>query len=185
MWAAADATLTHITILAGAYPADYGEGVHKQFGALRLRNSIIAGNWEASSDCSGDLDEASGNLIKDWTCGAEIGGDPNLGYRGNMAPLDSSPALDAGDRRYCLGSDKSGVKRPHGGGCDIGAFESTTAIPAPTPIPVCTLADHIKSANTNTAIGACPAGTNHDVITLTGRLNPQGGAAANHGHDHD
>ncbi|MYD09199.1 MAG: hypothetical protein F4X02_04060 [Chloroflexi bacterium] len=162
-----NATLTHITILAGAYPADYGEGVHKQFGALRLRNSIIAGNWEASSDCSGDLDEASGNLIKDWTCGAETGGDPKLGYRGNMAPLDGSPALDAGDRRYCLPSDKNGVKRPHGGGCDIGAFESTTAIPAPTPLPVCTLADHIRSANTNTAVGACPAGTSHDVITLT------------------
>ena len=164
------ATLTHVTILAGAYPADYGEGVHKQFGALRLRNSIIAGNWDAASDCSGDLDEASGNLINDWSCGAAIGGDPNLGYRGNMAPLDGSPALDAGDRRYCVPRDKIGVKRPHGGGCDIGAYESTTAIPAPTPIPVCSLRDHIKSANSNTAVGACPAGTSHDVITLTADL---------------
>ena len=32
---------------------------------------------------------------------------------------------------------------------------------------VCTLADHIRSANTNTAVGFCPAGTSHDVITLT------------------
>ena len=32
---------------------------------------------------------------------------------------------------------------------------------------VCTLADHITSANTNTAIGFCPAGTSHDVITIT------------------
>ena len=161
------ATLTHVTILAGSYPADFGEGVHKQFGALRLRNSIIAGNWEASSDCSGDLDEASGNLIKDWSCGADLGGDPDLGHFGDLAPLDGSAALDAGDRRYCLASDKIGTRRPHGGGCDIGAYESTTAIPGPTPIPVCTLADRIKSANTNRAVGVCPAGTSHDVITLT------------------
>ena len=31
---------------------------------------------------------------------------------------------------------------------------------------VCTLADHIRSANTNTAVGFCPAGTSHDVITI-------------------
>ncbi len=32
---------------------------------------------------------------------------------------------------------------------------------------VCTLADHIRSANTNTAVGFCPAGTSHDIITIT------------------
>ena len=35
---------------------------------------------------------------------------------------------------------------------------------------VCTLADHIRSANTNTAVGFCPAGTSHDIITLTGDI---------------
>ena len=161
------ATLTHVTILAGNYPAHSGEGLHKQFGTLRLRNSIIAGNWDQIEDCSGELDETSGNLIKDWSCGAELGGNPNLGYIGGLAPLDGSPALDAGDRRYCLASDMIGTRRPHGGGCDIGAYESTTAMPAPTPIPVCTLSDRIKSANTNRAVGVCPAGTSHDVISLT------------------
>ncbi len=38
---------------------------------------------------------------------------------------------------------------------------------APASASVCTLADHIKSANTNTAIGFCPAGTSHDIITIT------------------
>ena len=97
------ATLTHVTILAGSYPAVQGEGLHNQFGRLRLRNSIVVGNWAAVEDCSGDLVEASGNLIQDWTCGAEIGGNPNLAYPGDLAPLDGSPALDAGDPRYCLG----------------------------------------------------------------------------------
>ena len=38
---------------------------------------------------------------------------------------------------------------------------------APALASVCTLADHIKSANTNTAVGFCPAGTSHDIITIT------------------
>ncbi len=36
----------------------------------------------------------------------------------------------------------------------------------PALASVCTLADHIRSANTNTAVGFCPAGTSHDVITI-------------------
>ena len=36
----------------------------------------------------------------------------------------------------------------------------------PALASVCTLADHIKSANTNTAVGFCPAGTSHDIITI-------------------
>ena len=31
----------------------------------------------------------------------------------------------------------------------------------------CTLADHIRSANSNTSIGGCPQGTSHDIITLS------------------
>ena len=30
----------------------------------------------------------------------------------------------------------------------------------------CSLADHIRSANTNTSVGGCPQGTSHDVITI-------------------
>ena len=31
----------------------------------------------------------------------------------------------------------------------------------------CSLADHIRSANTNTSFGGCPQGTSHDIITIT------------------
>ena len=31
----------------------------------------------------------------------------------------------------------------------------------------CTLADHIRSANSNTSVGGCPRGTSHDIITIT------------------
>ncbi len=38
---------------------------------------------------------------------------------------------------------------------------------APASASVCTLADHIRAANTNRAVGFCPAGTSHDIITIT------------------
>ena len=41
---------------------------------------------------------------------------------------------------------------------------------APVLASVCTLADHIRSANTNTAVGFCPAGASHDVITIADDL---------------
>ena len=39
--------------------------------------------------------------------------------------------------------------------------------PAPALAADCTLADHIRSANTNTSVGGCPAGTSHDVISIS------------------
>jgi len=38
---------------------------------------------------------------------------------------------------------------------------------APALASVCTLADNIRSANTTTAVGFCPAGTSHDIITIS------------------
>ena len=47
------------------------------------------------------------------------------------------------------------------------AIAALYAGPGPPALAsVCTLADHIRSANTNTAVGFCPAGTSHDVITI-------------------
>ena len=46
------------------------------------------------------------------------------------APLDLSPAVDVAVAEYCLETDQLGTPRPQGGGCDIGAIESTTAQPA-------------------------------------------------------
>jgi len=38
--------------------------------------------------------------------------------------------------------------------------------PAAADDRVCVLSDRIKSANTDTALGNCPAGTSHDIITI-------------------
>ena len=49
----------------------------------------------------------------------------------------------------------------------IGLALTFASTAAPAAASVCTLADHIKSANTNTAVGFCAAGTGHDIITIT------------------
>ncbi|MCY3978704.1 MAG: hypothetical protein OXG23_11455 [Chloroflexi bacterium] len=40
----------------------------------------------------------------------------------------------------------------------VAAIAFVAGSAAPALAAVCTLADHIKSANTNTAVGFCPAG---------------------------
>ena len=47
------------------------------------------------------------------------------------------------------------------------AFVLLVAGSAPALATGCALAEHIRSANTNTAVGGCPAGTSHDIITIT------------------
>ena len=44
---------------------------------------------------------------------------------------------------------------------------SAAVVARPARANSCSLADHIRSANTNTSIGGCPQGTNHDIITLS------------------
>ena len=96
-----------------------------------------------------------------------------------IAILDGSPALDSADARFCPETDQLGTSRPQGAGCDIGAFESTTAIPSPTAVPgICPLPDQIIAANTDTALGNCAAGNGADIIhlirdfTLSAKLPP-------------
>ena len=96
-----------------------------------------------------------------------------------IAILDGSPALDSADARFCPETDQLGTSRPQGAGCDIGAFESTTAIPSPTAVPgICPLPDQIIAANSDTAVGNCPAGNGADIIhlirdfTLSAKLPP-------------
>ena len=179
-------TLTHVTIMKN-YAKTAGQGI--SIGAsdrnFNLRNSIVAGTpLRADSPagiCAGPLNENIGNLIADGSCGSMAGGDPMLAEMGGalFPPLDGSPALDAADARHCTETDQIGTSRPQGGGCDIGAIESTTAVPAPRAVPgVCPLPDQIIAANSDRAVGNCPAGNGADTIhlirdlTLSAKLPP-------------
>lgn len=113
--------------------------------------------------------------------------------------LAMSPALNGGSDDYCPPVDQIGTARPQGASCDIGAYEAPsvmglatptdtptgtmtpTVIPTATLTPThtpantatptaCTLALKIIAANTDTATGACPAGSGFDTISLTGNI---------------
>ncbi|MCE2470853.1 MAG: hypothetical protein J4G18_02950 [Anaerolineae bacterium] len=171
-------TLTHVTMVDNrAGREGYSIWVDPSDVNFKLRNSLIvdekAAHREEGISCLGPLNENIGNLIEDGSCASMAGGDPMLaemtGSPAHFPLLDGSPALDSADERFCLDSDQLGTPRPQGGGCDIGAFESTTALPEPPPVvppPPCPLALQISAANTDAPAGGCPAGSGHDVIIL-------------------
>ena len=170
----AETTLTHITLMNNKASQIRGAGIYAEAGLLYLRNSIVAGSG-AGGDCYGRLDDNRGNFSQDGSCATQAGGEPLLvDLTGSPAyqPLqDDSPAVNSADPDFCLETDQVGTARPQGGGCDIGAFESTAAVPAASVRPQasseCTLADQFIAANADAPAGACPAGNGADVISLT------------------
>ena len=171
----AEVTVSHVTMSANhAYVS--GSAISKLEGIVKLYNTIIAG-IDRGQDCVGGLDQMTGVLSNDGTCSHMPSDDLLLDSprsEGAWLPLkDFSPAIDAADPDYCLETDQIGTPRPQGGGCDIGAIESTTALPKPPPIeppPPCPLALRIVAANTDAPAGGCPAGSGHDVIILSGDI---------------
>ena len=174
-------TVTHATF-SGNRARFGGAAINRGDGKLNLRNSIVASTGSVE-DCVGGLDENIGNLSPDRTCGLPLGSDVLLGeLTGSPAyhpPLDLSPAVDVAVAEFCLETDQLGTPRPQGGGCDIGAIESTTAKPAQIEAqPFCPLPDQIIAANTDRPYRACPAGNGADTIylirdfTLSERLQP-------------
>ena len=182
---ASTVTVTHVTMMNNTAAPAGGGAIHRTAGEISLYNSIVGG-VPAAKSCVNGLTEARGNLSQDGTCSLmETRVDPLLGEL-TGAPawfplLDGSPALDTADPEYCLATDQVGTARPHGGGCDVGAIESTTASLAPTPIvppPPCPLADQIIAANTDAPSGGCPAGNGADTITLLQDVTLQEGLPA-------
>ena len=171
-------TLIHVTMVNNFLTNPYSnsgntiarQGLSPGDSKVNLRNSIIDGRGRGQ-DCFGGLDQFSGNLSTDGSCAYERSGAPRLGdLTGSPAYLpllDQSPAVDNADPAFCLERDQIGKARPQGGGCDIGAIESTTAMPAPTATPtMCTLQDQIIAANTDRAYRSCPAGNGADTIYM-------------------
>lgn len=124
-----------------------GGGIHRFTGTVSLRNSIVAGNHDASPagplspDCDGSVASGGHNLIgrSDGcafaaTTGDQVGSsaspiDPQLGpLADNGGPTEThalataSPAKDAGGPD-CEATDQRGAPRSD---CDIGAYELLT-----------------------------------------------------------
>jgi predicted outer membrane repeat protein len=161
--------MTHVTMKDNR--AEWkGGAIVNSGGVVKLRNSVID-SLSQGDDCIGPLDQIVGSLSRDESCGNFRSDDPLLGdLTGEPAwhPLgDGSPAIDAADPAFCPEADQRGVTRPHGGGCDIGALESTTAAPPMPEEPyICPLDEQIVAANTDAPFGTCPAGNGPDTFYM-------------------
>jgi predicted outer membrane repeat protein len=158
-----DITLTNCTVTDNTADADNdgdgdGGGIYRESYAVNLKNTILAGNTDPTSDpdCYGTLTSYGYNLIQTVSANCTIGGDttgniigqaPNLGpLQDNGGPTEThalllnSPALDAipeeagGDYNGAPGTDQRGLTRPQGDSCDIGAFEAEPPPPPPEPV---------------------------------------------------
>lgn len=156
--ASSASTLSNVTVTENTADDDIGGGgdgggVARADGTMTLRNTIIAGNTDASAgneapDCSGTVTANHYNLIgNDSMCtgvtGTDIGDQPadlgplavNGGPTLTHVPQAGSQAIDAGNPAGCtdgidpLPTDQRGVSRVDGDGlgaaeCDIGAAEA-------------------------------------------------------------
>ncbi|HQY91695.1 choice-of-anchor Q domain-containing protein [Caldilinea sp.] len=125
-------TLNHATLVGNGQEDQHPVLRNGEGAVLHMRNSIIADSPCANN---GSIGANRHNLIEDGSC-ADNGvnlhtGDARLGalaYNGGSTPtvalLPGSPAADAAELVTCLATDQRGFARPHGQGCDIGAFES-------------------------------------------------------------
>ncbi len=192
----ASSTLRHVTIARNHLSDSDGDGLGiYRGGTTNLYNSIVAdsmGNEQSLCAGMGNLTQA-GSLIEDDSCSPALSGPAELGEQVGSPSvyslLGNSPAIDTAASSHCLESDQLGNTRPQNLACDIGAFEVNEVdivptvvapvLPEMTPTPAappaqfridasCALSDAIRSANSNTAQGGCPAGGDgYDSITLT------------------
>lgn len=130
-----------ITAASCTIAANGGTGIQIGGGEAAVQHSLIAGNVQG---CSGQVSSKGYNLTDDQRCafsqtGDQTSEDPRIGeLSGNGGPTQTialtggSPAIDGGDPAGCadpstggmLSIDQRGARRPAGGRCDIGAFET-------------------------------------------------------------
>jgi hypothetical protein len=138
------ASVNHLTISSNSAIGGFavepglalGGGISTSNSNLRLQNTIIAFSTNGSN-CFGPLIDDGNNISTDASCpftapGSLSNTDPVLspladfgGPTLTMALLAGSPAIDHALSSFCPATDQRGHSRPHGAGCDVGAFESS------------------------------------------------------------
>ena len=130
------------------------------YGSTILENNILSNGALNCGYTDGSIYSRGHNVETGDTCnlysdhGDHKNTDAKLDPRGplnhggnthTIALLTGSPAIDAGFSASCSLTDQAGTSRPQGAQCDMGAYESTGAVDAPTvatqDITVTTLED--------------------------------------------
>ncbi|MBL8063021.1 MAG: CSLREA domain-containing protein [Anaerolineales bacterium] len=162
--------------LSGNSASVNGGGIYSD-NTFNATNNIIA-NSTSGGDCNGQIDTNVNNLVEDGSCTDNgvnfLTGDPQLDYLDDnggptqtIALLSGSPAIDVGDTATCAASpvnnlDQRNVTRPVGSQCDIGAYEGSKDISAPT-------VDSFTATSPYTSLNIpITAFTASDNVTVTG-----------------
>ena len=191
-------TLTNSTVSANIASAN-GGGISNG-GDFTLANSLIAQQGQGG-DCDGAVTSQGYNLDSDGTCQLAAVGDIS-GGTADLWPLAINPpgttathalgpnsqardAIPPGTNGCgtTVTTDQRGVPRPHGGACDIGAFEwiptqqtpqtITVTIPAPPSAPYGTVFPVAATASSGlpvaiTTTGVCSgSGSGSATMTMT------------------
>jgi len=136
-------TLINSTVSGNIAEPFSGGGIGEIYSQATLINTIVANN-PRGGNCQGTITTDGGYNIEDGTtCGftaatSHSNTDPQLdpvglvsngGPTSTIALLSGSPAIDlipqgTNGCGTTITTDQRGVARPHGGGCDVGAYES-------------------------------------------------------------
>lgn len=187
--------LDAVTISANKTTVATGGGGVRSQGAMTVKNSIIAGNFEGG-DCvrvGGTFTALGKNLDSDGSCVAldsvrfsrvtatQLALAPASFSAGGraLAPLFGSAAVDAVtdctriDGTTANAVDQLGNNRPQNGdttpgaACDIGAIERAPVGGVLNVSGGCTLGDAIAAANSDSTVGGCvDSGAGPDVLVL-------------------
>ena len=134
-----------LTVSSCTIASNGGTGLDAPADGATVQNSVIATNGQG---CAGSVTSKGYNLTDDHRCafaqtGDQTTDDPRLGELASnggptqtLAPTGGSPAIDGGDPNGCsdpasggmLTSDQRGARRPAGGRCDIGAYETQPVV---------------------------------------------------------
>ncbi len=128
---ASSPTLNNVTM--NANHATQGGAIYNEVSHTIINNSILYGNpgGEIYDDASLPSVDVTYSIVQGGYPGTgNLDVNPllgrlqdNGGFTPTMAPVMTSPAIDAGDSASCPATDQRGVTRPQGSGCDMGAVE--------------------------------------------------------------
>ena len=163
-----NATLTHVTFDGNGPAIDTDEN-RESPARLYLRNSIV--NGTLSSELCEILRQNISNLIEAGACSSNLSSGAMLeapaGSRAWLEPLPGSPAIGAGDPRFCPETDQVGRPRAIVGRCDIGAVEAVPVSQAVSDCAVITThALNFRDGPGGKRIGVLPERT---AVTATAR----------------